>query len=297
MSLTSYNVLRTGKDYTTPYTPQYNWSPATKKYVDDSVSTLMGLGKFLSLWDATTWQPISFPLSTPYTYTTWDYFLVETVSSATPPVNYKPNGSSYTWSASSTTESEELEVWDIYIYDGTNWLLQLNHGKTVSFSEIAWDPTDNTNLWNALGNKQDTLTAGTGINIDSDNEITNTWVTSINGSTWAITINPWITKIFTLADTSDLTNAQAAYDWAQNWGNSVVTYSGINYVMYGDSGRSYHSATYAWNVGTGNRTILRMIEFTVSSWSVTAITSRTNNILISNTAPTSWDSSKITFVI
>ena len=80
--------------------------------VASKVSDLFWLWKFLSLWDATTWQPISFPLSTPYTYSTWDYFLVETVSSATPPVNYKPAGSSYSWTASSTTESGELAVWD-----------------------------------------------------------------------------------------------------------------------------------------------------------------------------------------
>lgn len=168
-------------NYGTPYTPQYDWSPATKKYVDDNKTTvvdalnstsstsalsanqgkvlndkiaaLFWLWKFLSLWDATTWQPISFPLDTPYTYTTWDYFLVEIISSATPPVNYKPTGSSYTGTASSTAETEELEVWDIYIYDWTNWLLQLNHWKTVSFSEIAWQPTDNANLATALSAK------------------------------------------------------------------------------------------------------------------------------------------------
>lgn len=32
--------LRTDYDYSTPYTPQYNGSPATKKYVDDSVSVV-----------------------------------------------------------------------------------------------------------------------------------------------------------------------------------------------------------------------------------------------------------------
>ena len=123
------------------------------KVLDDKIAALFWLWKFLSLWDATTWQPISFPLQTPYTYTTWDYFLVETISSATPPVNYKPTGSSYTGTASSTAETEELEVWDIYIYDWTNWLLQLNHWKTVSFSEIAWQPTDNANLSTALSAK------------------------------------------------------------------------------------------------------------------------------------------------
>jgi len=35
-------VLRTDYDYPTPYTPLYNGSPATKKYVDDSVSVVSG---------------------------------------------------------------------------------------------------------------------------------------------------------------------------------------------------------------------------------------------------------------
>lgn len=188
ISVNDFSVLRTDKDYGTPYTPQYNWSPATKKYVDDSVSTLMGLGKFLSLWDATTWLPVSFPLSTPYTYTTWDYYLVETVSSATPPVNYKPTGSSYTGTASSTTESEELEVWDIYIYDGTTWLLQLNHWKTVSFSEIAWDPYDNTDLSDALTAKQDELVSG--VNIRTINWTSVLWNWDITTPVWP-TYSAW----------------------------------------------------------------------------------------------------------
>ena len=124
-------------------------------YVTDKIDTLLALWKFLSLWDATTGQPISFPLATPYTYTTWDYFLVETVSTATPPVNYKPNGSSYTGSASSTPETDELEVWDIYIYDGSAWLLQINHWKSVSFANLAGQPTDNANLATALNAKAD----------------------------------------------------------------------------------------------------------------------------------------------
>lgn len=129
------------------------WS-VLKWMIDD----LSWLWKFLSLWDASTGLPISFPLSTPYTYTTWDYFLVETVSSATPPVNYKPTGSSYTGTASSTTESDELEAWDVYIYDWTTWLLQSNHWKTVSFANIAGNPEDNQALDNALDDKQDALT-------------------------------------------------------------------------------------------------------------------------------------------
>ena len=34
----SWNYLKTDTNYSTPYTPQYDWSPATKKYVDDWLS-------------------------------------------------------------------------------------------------------------------------------------------------------------------------------------------------------------------------------------------------------------------
>lgn len=133
------------------------------RILQGQIDDLSALWKFLSLRDATTWLPISFPMATPYSYSTWDYFVVETVSSATPPVNYRPVGSSYDGTASSTAETDELEVWDVYIYDGSVWLLQSNHWKSVTFANIAWQPTDNTNLATALGNKQDTLVSGTNI--------------------------------------------------------------------------------------------------------------------------------------
>lgn len=118
-------------------------------YVEWKIDTLLALGKFLSLWDASTGQPISFPLATPYTYTTWDYFLVETVGAN----NKRPSGTSYTGTASTTAETEELEVGDIYIYDWQVWLLQINHWKTVSFANLAGSPSDNTNLATALNAK------------------------------------------------------------------------------------------------------------------------------------------------
>ena len=41
----------------------------------------------------------------------------------------------------------------MYIYDGTVWLLQKNTNDVVSFSQIAGQPTDNTNLATALNGK------------------------------------------------------------------------------------------------------------------------------------------------
>lgn len=128
-------------------------SAAQGKILNDKISDLQAMGRFLSLWNATTWLPISFPLSTPYTYSTWDYFLVETVWTT----NYKPTGASYKWTASTVVESEELAAWDMYIYDWTTWLLQINHWKEISFANISWQPSDNSALATALNNKQDTI--------------------------------------------------------------------------------------------------------------------------------------------
>ena len=155
------------------------------RILDWKIADMMGLGKFLSLWNSTTGQPISFPLATPYTYTTWDYFIIEVVSSATPPVNYRPNGSSYTGTASSVPETDEIEIWDVYVYDWQTWLLQSNHGKTVAFANIAGQPSDNTALANALNAKQNTLTAWTNIDI-TNNTISAEGLTilSYGNSTW-----------------------------------------------------------------------------------------------------------------
>ncbi len=100
------------------------------------------LARFLSLWDCETWEPTSFPASTPFTYATWDYYLVWTVDTTT---NYRPNGSSYTGTASSTVETSTVVVWDVYIYDGSAWLLQKNSG-----TGWAWDVQVSTDTGNLL---------------------------------------------------------------------------------------------------------------------------------------------------
>lgn len=175
-------------------------------------------GRFLSLRDCTTWQPVSFPEATPYTYVTWDYFMVSVVSTATPPVNYKPNGSSYTGAASSTTESIEILVWDVYVYDGSVWLLQSNNEKTVAFANIAWQPTDNTNLASALSWKLDTTAL-------SD---TNYWWAWNWDTTHAATKNAIYTKIHTMDveiwnKAADNTVVKLSWNQTINWTKTFTT--------------------------------------------------------------------------
>ena len=110
------------------------------------IDNLNARGKFLSLWNCATGLPISFPEDTPYTYWTGDYFMVETIDSSNPATNYRPNWSSYSGTASSTVETNEVAVWDFYVYDGSVWLLATNHWKTVSFANLAGNPSDNVAL-------------------------------------------------------------------------------------------------------------------------------------------------------
>lgn len=128
------------------------------KLLQDQINDLKAMGRFLSLWDCETGMPISFPLATPYNYQTWDYFLVENVDTTT---NYRPSGVQYTGTASTTVETDEVEVWDLYIYDWAVWLLQINHGKSVSFANLAGQPSDNAALASALNAKADTSSLAT----------------------------------------------------------------------------------------------------------------------------------------
>ena len=137
--------------------------------LQDQIDDLSGRGRFLALWNCATGLAESNPPESPYAYKAGDYFVVGTISSADPAVNYKPDGSSYTTGVASTTvETNEVSVNDTYFYDGTVWKLQSNAQKEVSSSALAGSPYDNTNLSNALNAKQNTLTAGVNISIVND---------------------------------------------------------------------------------------------------------------------------------
>ncbi len=244
------------------------WS-VLKWMIDD----LAGFGKFLSLWNASTWMPISFPLATPYTYSTWDYFVVEVVSSATPPVNYRPNGSSYAWTASSTPETDELEVWDVYVYDGSIWLLQSNHWKTVTFWNIAWDPYDNTNLAAALWDKQDVLTAWSNITIDP---VTNEISASNTTYSSATSLVAWIVKLWNDTAISDT----IAQPWTATWKTYPVQLnaSGQMWVNVPRTNTTYWAWTWIsidWNNDIQNTWV------TSVNWNTWAVT-------VTDTTYTAW---------
>lgn len=153
------------------------------KSLQEQVNSLRQRGHFLSLWNCATGLAQSNPAQSPYTYQSGDYFIVGTIATGGG-TNYRPSGSSYTTGVASTVvETQSVDKNDVYYYDGTNWLLQINTQKEISFGSVSGNPYDNTNLAAALNAKQDELTEGTGIDI-TNNTISNTGVRSIaTGST------------------------------------------------------------------------------------------------------------------
>ena len=108
------------------------------RVLQEQIDQLKALGRFLSNWNSTTGLPASNPpgydVGDTYTYKVGDYYLVGTVASAGG-TNYKPNGSSYVvGTASTTVETEEVHVGDMYIYDSAQWLLL----HTEEIKPIKW---------------------------------------------------------------------------------------------------------------------------------------------------------------
>lgn len=122
------------------------------------------------------------------------------------------------------------------------------------------------------------------------------WVTSVNWQTGDVTVDSGITKVFTLASTSDLTNAQAAYDWYANGGNPIIKYSNSYLTLAYIASNVMRFTRVAQMKQTAYWVYTETVEFTLSSWTVTAIADNIAQIKAATSAPTSWNESVITLV-
>lgn len=235
--------------------------------IDPTTNTISAdvppLSRFLSLWDCATWEPLSFPASVPFDYVTWDHYLVETVWTT----NYRPSGSQYTGVASTTVETDpDVAIWDSYIYDGTVWLLQKNSwwgwgGTVVSFSNIVWQPTDNTALANELNAKAN--------------------ATDVNTKTFYLS-GTW-------SSATVLAEAQAALDWYVAGKNPIIMYNNVAYILSSISTSLAYfksSNTTTTVVSSASSINQFMIAFSINNWDVTEVTSTSagmvTNILKTN---------------
>lgn len=87
-------------------------------YLDERISALGNIGKYLATWDCTTGLPTTPPpQGTPYAYTTGDYYIIGKVGTT----NYMPDGTTYTGEASTTVDTGNPQVLDMYRFDGATW--------------------------------------------------------------------------------------------------------------------------------------------------------------------------------
>lgn len=271
------------------------------------------LSRFLSLWDCATGMPLSFPTSDlPFEYITGDHFLVGNVDDTAPIENFRPSGTEYTGQASVTVETEEVQVWDLYIYDWAVWLLQLNHERQVTFSNIAWSPYDNTNLANALNNKADDTDLNTKLFtnhsdaieyylsgkecIYRDNNNVTYYPTSLTISGTDQTIRFVTTNLTVSWDAVSFSYMDATKDWQWNYILSPVTTVSINGVpttwntwdVLTKTANGYAFATPTWWVSMSTTTATLTTNWWSSNTQTVNVTGVTaNNTVIISPDPTS----------
>lgn len=175
-----------------------------------------------------------------------------------------------TWTVTtSSTQVDASTYWPWNYYSSSTFI-------TRSSSPYRWDTTDNWNLrwWVTWV-------------VTLDNVISNTGVLSVNGQTWNVTIptpEESNTKTFYLSSTSDLTTAQSAYDWYVAGKNPIVILSGENYIYESSSSTQFKLKKLRTEAGTsGSITQIRQyfMTFTLSSWTVTAVSSGTYSTITS----------------
>ena len=225
------------------------------KVLYEYIQALQHVWHFLALWNTATWLPVTNPETSPYTYNTWDYYIVSNVA-AEGWTNYKPNGSSYTINVASTTvESWDVQVNDLYFYD---WYERRLLDNSWWGSSIAVDSSLSTTSTNPVQNMV----------------ITNRL------NQMALDAN---TKTFWLTNLQDTTTWQAIRDWVDGGWNAIVYYSWMPYYMTAKS--ATRITLYSKFTGTQNSPSNQSTGFTEQlMW----IDNNNNTITITNTAVWLW---------
>ena len=131
------------------------------RVLQDQINQLSSVGTFLSLWDCTTGLPETDPAVNPYQYKTWDYYIVSKIAEEGEN-NYRPRWTQYDVGIASTVvETEDIQVWDWYLYDWAKWIKQDNTGKEYpiddALSLTSTNAVENRVVTAALNDKQDLI--------------------------------------------------------------------------------------------------------------------------------------------
>lgn len=194
------------------------------KILYDYIVNLQSRGRFLSSWNASTGTPVTAPFWSGYNYNPGDYYVVTIVNSGW--TNYRPDWTTYiSWQASTVVETENVEISDMYIFDGTQWLFQKNTARQIavdsSLSTTSTNPVENRVITNELNNKQNKLIAWDNIQIDS-----NTNTISATGYSNLPAAQGWTDN--TLVTTWDKYNWDNKQDSLQAWANIQINWNVIS---------------------------------------------------------------------
>ena len=153
-STSELNIL----DGVTATATELNYVDGVTSNIQDQLDALAGRGKLLAVWNPVTGLPSTNPGTLPYTYHAGDYYIVGNPGTT----NYKPVGTSYDGTASTTVETGTIAANDTYIFDGTSWTLLHTEQPATTWGSITGTLSSQTDLQNALDGKVTGNTAITG---------------------------------------------------------------------------------------------------------------------------------------
>ena len=136
-------------DGATVTTTELNYVDGVTSSIQDQLDALAGRGKLLAVWNPATGLPSTNPGTLPYTYHAGDYYIVGNPGTT----NYKPTGTQYDGTASTSVETGTIAANDTYIFDGTNWTLLHTEQPATTWGSITGTLSSQTDLQQALNAK------------------------------------------------------------------------------------------------------------------------------------------------
>lgn len=162
--------------------------------------------------------------------------------------------------------------------DITNDVISATGSATVSWGDIAGDLDDQTDLSNALGDKQDTLTAGANISIDANNEISATDTTYTAGSGLDLTGTEFSVDSSVVALKTDLPTKTS--ELSNDGSDGASTYVEADDLATVATSGSYNDLLNKPTIPTVNNATLTIQhnEETVQTFTANASSNKTANI-------------------
>lgn len=289
--LNTYSYLAVGRNYTTPYTPEYAWSPTTKQYVDNrtyipSEGLVVWDEKYANKWPCSEWFHVPTQSELHGVRRIWVDIWAWTGSSGTWVSQYLLMP--YTWVRRNSDGSFTISWWN---YWSCTWEL----GRQLVYYILSWFKwwfNDTSNQDPALASsisstywfpirpfKDDYVAPDNSWTVLYDGSSFATWAWIFwNQTAWIISItdgtnlytlsdkNCWATVVWTYGDTNTDENCWNLYQWWNNYGFSrsgtittaAVSGSGID--INGEywpenpysSSTFYTSSQSWWAYGTGS---------------------------------------------